>query len=35
MVGTPITFGCIMLDDVNAQKLWETAYIGMPVIITP
>lgn len=34
MVGTPITFGCVMLDDVNAKKLWETAYIGMPVIIT-
>jgi LysM repeat protein len=35
MVGTPITFGCIMLDDANAKKLWEAAYIGMPVIITP
>lgn len=35
MVGTPITFGCIMLDDANAKKLWETAYIGMPVIIQP
>ncbi|MCU0507200.1 MAG: LysM peptidoglycan-binding domain-containing protein [Anaerolineae bacterium] len=35
MVGTPITFGCIMLDDVNAKKLWEVAYIGMPVIIQP
>lgn len=35
MVGTPITFGCIMLDDANAKKLWETAYIGMPVVILP
>ncbi len=35
MVGTPITFGCIMLDDANAKKLWEVAYIGMPVIIRP
>jgi LysM repeat protein len=35
MVGTPITFGCIMLDDANAKKLWDVAYIGMPVIIQP
>ncbi|OQA37584.1 MAG: Spore germination protein YaaH [Chloroflexi bacterium ADurb.Bin325] len=34
LVGTPITFGCVMLDDANARLLWETAYIGMPVIIT-
>ncbi len=34
MVGTPITFGCVMLDDVNARKLWEMAYVGMPVVIT-
>lgn len=35
LVGTPITFGCIMLDDANARKLFETAYIGMPVVILP
>lgn len=35
LVGTPITFGCIMLDDANAKKLFETAYIGMPVVILP
>ncbi len=35
MVGTPITFGCIMLDNVNAKKLWEMAYVGMPVVILP
>jgi LysM repeat protein len=35
MVGTPITFGCIMLEDANAKKLWDAAYIGMPVIIQP
>ena len=35
MVGTPITFGCVMLDDANAKKLWNVAYVGMPVIITP
>lgn len=34
MVGTPITFGCIMLDDANAKRLWDFAYIGMPVVIT-
>jgi LysM repeat protein len=34
LVGTPITFGCVMLDDANAKKLWDTAYIGMPVVIT-
>ncbi len=33
LVGTKITFGCIMLDDANAKKLWETAYIGMPVVV--
>lgn len=35
LVGTPITYGCIMLDDANARKLFETAYIGMPVVILP
>ncbi len=34
LVGTPITFGCVMLDDANAKLLWDTAYIGMPVVIT-
>lgn len=32
-VGTPITFGCIMLDNEAAIKLWGLAYIGMPVTI--
>lgn len=35
LVGTPITFGCVMLDDANAKKLWDTAYIGMPVVVVP
>jgi LysM repeat protein len=35
LVGTPITYGCIMLDDANARKLFEIAYIGMPVVILP
>lgn len=33
LVGTPITFGCVMLDDVNAKKLYDVAYVGMPVVI--
>lgn len=35
LVGTPITFGCIMLDDWAAKTLYDMAYIGMPVIIRP
>ncbi|OQA39711.1 MAG: Muramidase-2 precursor [Chloroflexi bacterium ADurb.Bin325] len=34
-LGTPITFGCIMLDNVNAKMLYDMAYIGMPVIVRP
>ncbi len=32
-IGTPISFGCIVLQDVAAQKLYNVAYIGMPVNI--
>ncbi len=32
-VGTPITYGCVMLDNVNAKMLYDMAYIGMPVVI--
>ena len=35
LVGTPITYGCIMLDDANAKILFDIAYIGMPVVILP
>ena len=35
LVGTPITYGCIMLDDANAKTLFDVAYIGMPVVILP
>jgi LysM repeat protein len=35
LVGTPITYGCVMLDDANARTLYNAAYIGMPVIVTP
>ncbi len=35
LVGTPITYGCVMLDDVNAKRLFDIAYIGMPVTILP
>ncbi len=34
-VGKPITFGCIMLDNVNAKLLYDMAWIGMPVIVQP
>ena len=35
LVGTPITYGCIMLDDAKARALFDVAYIGMPVVILP
>ena len=35
LVGTPISYGCILLDQVHARQLYEVAYIGMPVIIKP
>ncbi len=35
LVGSPVTFGCIMLNDTAARTLYEMAYIGMPVIIQP
>jgi LysM repeat protein len=34
-VGTPVTYGCILLDDENAKTLYDLAYIGMPVIVQP
>ncbi|MCX6029519.1 MAG: LysM peptidoglycan-binding domain-containing protein [Chloroflexi bacterium] len=34
-VGTPVTFGCVLLSDENAKTLYDLAYIGMPVIIQP
>jgi LysM repeat protein len=34
-VGTPVTFGCVLLDNANAKTLFDLAYIGMPVIIQP
>jgi LysM repeat protein len=33
LVGTPITFGCVMLNDQQAKTLWNMAWIGMPVIV--
>jgi LysM repeat protein len=33
LVGTPITYGCVMLNDAAAKLVWDMAYIGMPVII--
>lgn len=34
-LGTPITYGCVMVDNVNAKMLYDMAYIGMPVIVKP
>jgi len=34
-LGSPITYGCIMLDTSSAATLWNLAYIGMPVIVRP
>ena len=34
-VGTPVTFGCVLLSDENAKILYDLAYIGMPVVILP
>ena len=32
-VGTPVTYGCILLSDAHAKTLYDLAWIGMPVII--
>jgi LysM repeat protein len=32
-IGTPISFGCIVLQDDAAKTIYDNAYIGMPVII--
>ncbi|HEX9117249.1 MAG TPA: LysM peptidoglycan-binding domain-containing protein [Anaerolineae bacterium] len=34
-VGTPVTYGCVLLDNVHAKQLYDVAYIGMPVVIQP
>ncbi len=33
LVGTRITYGCVMLSNENGKILWDMAYIGMPVTI--
>jgi LysM repeat protein len=35
LVGQPATFGCAMLDDEDAARLFDLAYLGMPVHIVP
>jgi LysM repeat protein len=32
-IGIPISFGCIVLQDAAAKRLYDVAYIGMPVSI--
>jgi hypothetical protein len=31
LIGQPATFGCAMLDDLEASTLFKLAFIGMPV----
>ena len=33
-LGTPVTFGCVLLGEVESATLWQMAYIGMPVEIS-
>lgn len=33
MVGTPVTYGCVLLGANESETLWNMAYIGMPVTI--
>ena len=35
VIGTPISFGCVVLSDAAAARLFSVAYIGMPVRIIP
>jgi lipoprotein-anchoring transpeptidase ErfK/SrfK len=32
-IGTPVSFGCVVLQDAAAKRLYEVAYIGMQIII--
>jgi lipoprotein-anchoring transpeptidase ErfK/SrfK len=34
-VGSPVTFGCVMLSLDAAKKVYNLAYIGMPVTLLP
>lgn len=33
LIGQPATFGCAMLDDDDAKRLYDLAFLGMPVHI--
>ena len=35
LIGQPATFGCAMLDDEDAETLYELAFLGMPIHIVP
>jgi LysM repeat protein len=32
-IGTPISFGCVVLQDAAARRLYSVAYIGMQVVV--
>ena len=33
LIGTPVSYGCVVLSDTDAQQLYDVAFVGMPVII--
>lgn len=35
LIGQPATFGCAMLDDEEAETLYDLAFLGMPIHIVP
>lgn len=35
LIGQPATFGCAMLDDEDAETLYDLAFLGMPIHIVP
>jgi len=34
-IGTPVTYGCVVLSNDAAKQLYNAAFVGMPVIIHP
>ncbi len=35
LIGQPATFGCAMLEDEDAETLYDLAFLGMPIHIVP